>query len=70
MKNPFTKIRIFYGETLVELKKASWPNFRELCNHTVVVFIAVALLGAYIALADFSVFQVITLLIQEVAGPR
>lgn len=66
MKNPFTKIRIFYGETLSELKKASWPTLRELRDHTIVVLVAVLLLGAYIALADFSVREVITLLIEQV----
>jgi preprotein translocase subunit SecE len=66
MKNPFTKIRTFYWETLSELKKASWPTRKELVSHTIMVLTAVILLGAYIALADFSVREVITLLIQSV----
>ncbi len=62
MKNPFRSIRIFYGETVTELKKASWPDRTELKDSTVVVILAVALLGVFTSLADFSLFQVVSLL--------
>jgi preprotein translocase subunit SecE len=62
MRNPFRKIRIFAVETVQELRKASWPTRTELRDSTIVVIIAVILLGAYISLADWSVFNVVTLL--------
>ncbi len=62
MKNPFRKIRIFYGEMVGELKKAAWPTRVELRDSTVVVIIAVALLGTFISIADFSLYQVVNLL--------
>tara|TARA_B100000989_G_scaffold295531_1_gene276838 strand:+ start:1471 stop:1683 length:213 start_codon:yes stop_codon:yes gene_type:complete len=62
MRNPFRKIRIFYGETVNELKKASWPSRLELRDSTIVVIIAVALLGAFISVVDFSLYQVVNLL--------
>lgn len=62
MKNPFTSIRLFYKETMTELKKASWPTKTELRDSTVVVLIATAMLGTYIALVDFSLMNGVELL--------
>ena len=66
MANPFKKIRLFYRETLSELKKASWPTAKELRKMTVVVIIAVALIGAYVSLADFALYNVVDLFTQLV----
>jgi len=68
MANPFSKARVFLGETSTELKKAVWPTKTELRDSTVVVFIAALLLGAFIALADFSVFNWIQFLTNLVRG--
>jgi preprotein translocase subunit SecE len=62
MKNPFTSIRLFYKETLAELKKASWPTKTELRDSTFVVLIATAILGSFIALTDFSLMNGVELL--------
>ncbi len=61
MKNPFRKARVFYAETTTELKKASWPTRTELRDSTIAVIIAMLLLGIYIALIDFSLFEVVDL---------
>jgi len=55
MKNPFRSIRVFTGETIGELKKASWPTRSELRDSTIVVLVAIAILGVFISVADFSV---------------
>ncbi len=62
MANPFRKIRIFAGETVTELKKASWPTLPELRSSTLVVLVAILLLGGFITLSDFSVYNLVTLL--------
>jgi preprotein translocase subunit SecE len=62
MKNPFTSVRLFYKETMTELKKASWPSKTELRDSTIVVLIATAILGTYIALIDFSLLNGVELL--------
>lgn len=62
MKNPFSSIRLFYKEMMNELKKASWPTKTELRDSTVVVLIATAILGSFIALADFSLMNGVELL--------
>ncbi|NBD38256.1 MAG: preprotein translocase subunit SecE [Verrucomicrobia bacterium] len=68
MANPFRKARLFLGETSQELKKAVWPTKTELRDSTVVVFIATLLLGAFISLADFSVYNWVQLLTNLVQG--
>lgn len=67
MANPFRKIRNFYGETATELKKTVWPTRQELRDSTIVVIIAMVLLGGFIALADFSVYSWVQLLTRLVA---
>jgi preprotein translocase subunit SecE len=61
MKNPFRSVRIFAGETVAELKKATWPTRAELRDSTVVVIIAMALLGFFTSITDFSLYQVVNL---------
>jgi preprotein translocase subunit SecE len=62
MKNPFRSIRLFYKEMMAELKKASWPSKTELRDSTIVVLIATAILGSFIALTDFSLMNGVELL--------
>ena len=55
--NFFRGIRHFWGETISELKKSSWPTWKELKDNTVIVLIAVFILGTFIAVADYSLNQ-------------
>lgn len=57
MANPFRKTRFFFMEMVQELKKAVWPTKTELRDSTIVVIVATLLLGAYVALADVSVYN-------------
>ena len=63
-----TKTRTFINEVKVELQKASWPwdpkekgmkRYKELTDSTLVVIIAMLLLGGYVALFDFILVNVI-----------
>jgi preprotein translocase subunit SecE len=72
-----SKIRIFFKKYLpevkTELQKATWPwvpkdkgekgfkRFKELTDSTVVVFIAMMLLGAFVSLWDLILFNIIEL---------
>lgn len=60
-RNIFQKIRIFYQETLQELNKATWPKPKELRDLTIVVIVAVALVGAYVSLSDFALYNIVNL---------
>ena len=63
-----TKSKTFFSEVRLELQKASWPwdpkekgmkRYKELTDSTVVVIIAMLLLGGYVALFDFILVNVI-----------
>ena len=62
------KTKTFFSEVKVELQKASWPweskekgikRYKELTDSTLVVIIAMLLLGGYVALFDFILVNVI-----------
>ncbi|MBP7141576.1 MAG: preprotein translocase subunit SecE [Opitutaceae bacterium] len=61
MKNPFSTVRIFFGEMIDELKKATWPTKTELRDSTVVVILAAVLLGLFTSISDFALLQVVDL---------
>jgi preprotein translocase subunit SecE len=61
MKNPFQSTRIFVGEIVGELQKATWPTRTELRDSTVVVILTVVLLGIFTSISDFSLYQVVNL---------
>ena len=63
-----TKTKTFFTEVRLELQKASWPwdpkekgmkRYKELTDSTLVVIIAMLLLGGYVALFDFILVNVI-----------
>ncbi len=65
-----TKAKNFISEVRVELQKCSWPwepkekgikRYKELTDSTLVVLIAMVLLGGYVALFDFVLVNVIHL---------
>jgi preprotein translocase subunit SecE len=62
------KTKNFFSEVKVELQKASWPwepkekgfrKYKELTDSTLVVIVAMLLLGGYVALFDFVLVNVI-----------
>jgi preprotein translocase subunit SecE len=61
MANPFRSVRIFFGEIIAELQKASWPTREELKDSTIVVIVACVLLGLFTSVSDFALYQVVDL---------
>jgi preprotein translocase subunit SecE len=63
-----TKTKTFFSEVRLELQKASWPwdmkekgmkRYKELTDSTLVVIIAMLLLGGYVAFFDYVLINVI-----------
>lgn len=63
-----TKTKNFFSEVRLELVKASWPwdpkqkgmkRYKELTDSTIVVIVAMLLMGGYVALFDFILVNVI-----------
>ena len=61
MKNPFRSTRIFIGEMVGELQKATWPTKTEMRDSTVVVIVAAIIMGIFTSISDFSLTQVVIL---------
>jgi preprotein translocase subunit SecE len=62
------RIKNFFSEVRTELVKCSWPwdmkekgfrRYKELTDSTLVVIIAMLLLGGYVALFDFILVNVV-----------
>lgn len=52
-KGYLLRLRTYVLETREELRKCTWPTREELQGNTVVVFVSMALLGAFTVTADF-----------------
>jgi len=61
MKNPFSSVRVFSLETKDELLKCAWPTRTELRDSTIVVVVAIAILGVFTMIIDFSLSQIVLL---------
>ncbi len=46
-------MRAFAGESYGELRKVEWPGRRQLVSASIVVLVAIAIVGAYLAAADW-----------------
>ncbi|MDR1457052.1 MAG: preprotein translocase subunit SecE [Puniceicoccales bacterium] len=57
------RIISFFAETARELKKTSWPTRGDLIRSSAVVLAGAVFIGAYVAVVDFSLFQVVSLLL-------
>ncbi|MEM0898145.1 MAG: preprotein translocase subunit SecE [Verrucomicrobiota bacterium] len=76
----FKKLSNYFGEVSAELKKATWPwvpagkgvkgfkRFKELTDSTIVVVIAMVLLGGFVALWDLVMYEVVEALIWAGGG--
>ena len=53
MTNPITAIQKYYDETVVQLKKCTWPTKKELYESTIVVVSSLVLLAAFVMIVDF-----------------
>ena len=63
MSNLLGKARQFWNETVSEVwTKSTWPTPKELAESTLVVIVAISLLGAFVFLADFSLHGLVQFL--------
>ena len=58
------RLSTYSRETQEELKKCTWPTWDELKGATVVVMIAIAMLGIFTVLADRLLFVIVTWMIK------
>ncbi|MCK5580619.1 MAG: preprotein translocase subunit SecE [Candidatus Omnitrophica bacterium] len=57
------KIKKFFAEVIVELKKVSWSTKQELKNAAWLIFVSTAFLIVFIATTDFMLSKIVGVLI-------
>jgi len=63
-----SQVRRFAGETVAELRKVSWPDRKEMGQSIVVVLVGMLLLGIFVSISDFALYEVVNLLGSGVRG--
>ena len=58
------KIRKFFGEVVLELKKVSWSTKNELMGSTTAVIILVIILAVFIGFCDVILSKIVDLVIR------
>lgn len=63
-KGQLTRLAVYVSETREELRKCTWPTAEELKGSTVVVLVAIVLLGSFTVFVDFAITQLVRLITQ------
>ena len=61
----FRKIKDYFIESYLELRKVSWPKRSEVINLTIIVIIVVAVAMLIVAAIDFGLLQLINIVINS-----
>lgn len=61
-KKPKKGIGKFFREVVSEVKKVSWPDAKELTNHTIAVVVLILIFAVVIGIVDFGLGKLFTLI--------
>jgi preprotein translocase subunit SecE len=67
IKDRWTRIKTFFIEVNAEVRKVTWPTFKEVRDTTIVVIIAVFLFGIFLYLVDMALHRLVEHLFKVVA---
>ena len=67
VKDVWVRIKTFFIEVNAEIRKVTWPTFKEVRDTTIVVIIAVFLFGIFLYFVDMALHRLIQHLFQVVA---
>ncbi len=62
MPNVIQRIKNYYLDTVAELKKCTWPTWRELRESTVIVIISALLLASFVFAMDSAIRAIVRIL--------
>jgi preprotein translocase subunit SecE len=54
------KLTSFFRESSAELKKVTWPTFKQIKVFTLVVILLTGVVGAYLGVLDFLLTQLVS----------
>ncbi len=63
MRNAFKRLRRFFHDVRVELKKVNWPNRKELATFTGIVLVVILVIGAFFWVLDTGLTGVLKIII-------
>jgi preprotein translocase subunit SecE len=61
----FRKIRDYFIQSYLELRKVSWPKRSEVISYTIIVIIVIGIAMLIVAAIDFSLLQLINFVINS-----
>jgi len=67
IKDTWDRIKTFFIEVNAEVRKVTWPTFKEVRDTTVVVIIAIFLFGIFLYLVDMALHKMLESLFKVVA---
>jgi preprotein translocase subunit SecE len=65
-KDVWTNIKTFFVEVNAEIKKVTWPTWKEVRDTTIVVIIAVFIFGVFLYAVDLALGELIKHLFRNV----
>jgi preprotein translocase subunit SecE len=65
VKDTWIKIKTFFVEVNVEIRKVTWPSFKEVRDTTIVVIIAVFIFGIFLYLVDLALGEALKVLFKR-----
>jgi preprotein translocase subunit SecE len=57
VKDRWNRIKVFFIEVNAEVRKVTWPTFKEVRDTTIVVIIAIFLFGIFLYLVDLALHK-------------
>jgi len=67
VKGIWTSVKTFFVEVSAEIKKVTWPTFKEVRDTTIVVIIAVFIFGIFLYMVDLALGQLLGYLFKVAA---
>src|SRR5687767_5041905 len=67
IKDTWVGIKTFFIEVNAEVRKVTWPTFKEVRDTTIVVILAVFIFGIFLYLVDMALHRLIEQLFKVVA---
>lgn len=67
IKDVWVRIKTFFVEVNAEIRKVTWPSFKEVRDTTIVVIIAVFIFGIFLYAVDLALGELIKHLFKNVA---
>jgi preprotein translocase subunit SecE len=63
----FGKVKRFFGDVVIELKKTTWPSRKDVIGLTIVVIVMVAVVSAFLWVVDLGLSRLLEIIFRVTA---